>query len=150
MQEQADEKGLVHGGVGENAQAKEAGPLAADIEGVEQLTEGQGGEGHGVGHGVVVGEMQPQAVGQEGDAADQDPLPGQAAGKGAAEQRLVGVPGGLVHHPPLHRLHPQGQGRERIRDQIQPEQLHRRQGRVGEGQDRGQEDGEDLPDVAGE
>ena len=63
LQSHADEEGPHHGGVGEQAHLKDGALLTADVEGVEQLAHGQGGEGHGEvfikpashGTGVVAG-----------------------------------------------------------------------------------------------
>ena len=42
---QPHQKGLVHGGVGKDPLGEEGAVLAADVEGVEELAQGQGGEG---------------------------------------------------------------------------------------------------------
>ena len=45
---------------------------------------------------------------------------------------------------------PRARAGEGVGDQVQPQQLHRAQGRLGNRQEGGQEDGQNLPDVAGE
>ncbi|MPN44286.1 hypothetical protein SDC9_191848 [bioreactor metagenome] len=91
---------------------------------MEQLAQGQGGEGHGVGGGTggqgVGQDIVAQPVGQQGQPSHHDALPRQPKGKAVGEQALMGVPGGLIHDPLLHRLHAQRQGGQRVGHQIQP------------------------------
>ena len=148
------QKRLVHGGVGQQTLLQQRAVLTAHIEGVEQLAQGEGGKGHGVGYrplqarGGQPGEA--QEIGRQGQPAHHQPLPGQAQGEAPVEQPPVRRAGRLLHGALLHRLHPQGQRREGVGDQIEPQKLHRSQGHLPKIQQGGGEDGEDLPDVAGE
>ena len=133
---------------------KEGRALAAHVKGVEELAQGEGGEGHGVGGGVGlagVGEhILPQEIGRQGQQPHHHPLPGQPEGKAVGKEGGVGVPGRLGHDPLLHRLHPQGQGGQGVGDQVEPQKLHRHQRHLVEVEHRGAEDGENFSDVAGE
>ena len=128
--------------------------LAAHVEGVEQLAEGQRGEGHGVGGGVGQGGVAeyvlPQPVGPQGEQAHHQPLPGQPDGEVSGEQGLPGGAGLLLHDGGLHRLHAQGQGGQGVGDQVEPQKLHRHQGGLVEVEEGGQKQRHNLADIAGE
>ena len=123
----AHQEGLVHGFIGEQADAQQALLLAAHVEGVEELADGQGGKGHGVGGGGGIGrsweDVLPQEEGAQGEQAHHAPLPAQPPGKTPGEELLPRVPGPVLHHVLLHRLHPQGQGGQGVCDQVEPQTL---------------------------
>ena len=121
---------------------------------MEELAEGQGGKGHSVGGGAGhprIGEhVFPQKIGRQGQQAHHGSLPDQPEGEGPVKKGAVPLPRLLLHDPRLHRLHPQSQGGQGIGHQVEPQQLHRHQRHLVEPEEGGQEDGEDLADVAGE
>ena len=117
-------EGPQHGWIGGEANGQKGAVFAPDIEGVEELAEGQGGKGHGVGGSPGGGPFsqyeRPQEVRAQSQKPHHHPLPGKTERKRPVKQGFMGVPGLLPHHARLHRLHTQRQRRERVGHQIEP------------------------------
>ena len=145
LHDKAHQKSLVHGGVGKDSDVEERVAFAADVEGVEELAEGEGGEGHGVGgRGGLAGagkHVFAQGIGRQGKSTHHEPLPEETQGELPGKQAFPCRTGLLVHDPILYRLHSQGQSGKGVGDQIEPEELDRHKGHLTEIEDGGHENG---------
>ena len=124
------------------------------VEGMEDFAHGHRQEGHG--HAVrAVGDL-PDAgfhimadeVCGHGDHADQDPLVEDVRRQPACEHAFPGIPRRPAHIVLFPGFHSQRQGREAVRNQVDPQKMHRLEN--GKSQDCCHENGQHFAEIGGE
>ena len=142
----SDAKGIQAVWVGQQSQADDGVPASA-VESVEQSGKGQGGECHGGCHGGAL--CISDSVGTQRRRCDQTALGQQSDEEVPGQDPFAGIARPVLQEPGVRGLHADGEGWERICEQIDKEQMNRRE-RHSETQDRGVEDAEDGRSVSGQ
>lgn len=141
---------MVQALVGEETHFKEGIVDASRGEGAEQFAEDQGREGHGAGVDEAVAV---HAVGGEGVVVhaqggrrNGQGLNDQGDGDVLIQNRFLGIPRRFEHGFLFAFFHAEGQCREGVRDQVEPQELDGQEWR-GQVHDDGEEDHQYFPDI---
>ena len=111
--------------------------LGFAAEAVEQPAQAQGREGHGLPGGGSAG-VQSQIEGRDGGGGDDQSLNAHTIKEGLGQDALVPGPGLFRHDLVGVRLQTKGDGGQRVRQQVDEQQVHCREGH-GQSHQRGVE-----------
>ncbi|MBS6355742.1 MAG: MerR family transcriptional regulator, partial [Oscillibacter sp.] len=97
------------------------------VEAVEQAAQAQRGKGHGAGHRRAAAG-QADVEGDDGGQGDHQALRAHAQQEGFGQDALAAGTGLFLHHRVAVGLQPQGDGGQGVRQQVDEQQMHRREG----------------------
>ena len=137
-------------GIGEDLQLEERLFHAPAVEGVKELTAGQGGQGRRAGPvDALLLIEENEEKGRQAAGGDEDALEADEPSPGPRDDGLVGLAGRPRHDVRVDGIDAQGQGGQAVRHQVDPEDLDGQE-RNGEAEQGGREHDQDLAQVAGQ